>query len=141
MLVELRHASCEHVSGEQEMESRMMDDLSTMTLQQLQKLRAAIPQQIKVRLRSDFAEMAEKEGLRLEQVLPTPATSVREPVANRGAASGAAKKKGKKKTVGEIRYMNPADPKMGWTGKGRRPLWVEKWLSDGGQLTELAVNK
>lgn len=119
----------------------MPDDLSTMTLSQLQKLRAAIPQQIKARLRVDFAEMAEKEGLRLEQVLPAPTTVSRGLVATRGTASGSAKKNGKRKTVGEIRYLNPADPRVGWTGKGRKPQWVEKWLNNGGQLTELAVKK
>lgn len=26
-----------------------------------------------------------------------------------------------------------------WSGRGRRPLWVEQWLKDGGTLEQLAA--
>lgn len=34
-------------------------------------------------------------------------------------------------------YRNPAKPAQTWTGKGRKPGWVEKHLKAGGKIEDL----
>lgn len=35
-------------------------------------------------------------------------------------------------------YRNPADPYgKGWTGKGRKPQWLQNWLDSGKTLDDL----
>lgn len=46
-------------------------------------------------------------------------------------------KKGKK--AGIPKYRNPADPSATWTGKGRRPDWVNQALAAGKSLDDLAI--
>lgn len=38
-------------------------------------------------------------------------------------------------------YHNPADPRgKGWTGKGRKPQWVQDWLASGKTLEDLPTS-
>jgi DNA-binding protein H-NS len=37
------------------------------------------------------------------------------------------------------KYANPADPSQTWTGRGRRPRWVDAALSSGKSLDDLAI--
>lgn len=39
----------------------------------------------------------------------------------------------------EIKYRNPADESQTWTGRGKKPLWVNAWLAKGGSLDEIEV--
>ena len=36
-------------------------------------------------------------------------------------------------------YRNPADPDTTWSGRGKKPLWVETWISSGRRLEDLAA--
>ena len=47
-------------------------------------------------------------------------------------------KKGKKKTV-PPKYRNPENPGETWTGRGRRPKWVEAALANGKSLKSLEI--
>ncbi|UGA37662.1 H-NS histone family protein [Chromobacterium haemolyticum] len=38
------------------------------------------------------------------------------------------------------RYAHPAEPLLTWTGRGRKPVWVQEWLAAGGQLADLEVS-
>lgn len=38
-----------------------------------------------------------------------------------------------------VRYVNPENPDMGWTGRGRKPLWVQELLDRGLTLEQLEV--
>ena len=49
---------------------------------------------------------------------------------------GAAKKKG---TKGVAKYANPADKSQTWTGKGRKPGWVNDALAAGKSMDDLAI--
>lgn len=46
---------------------------------------------------------------------------------------------GKKGTKGAPKYAHPENPTQTWTGRGRKPKWVEAHLSSGGDLEELAI--
>lgn len=37
------------------------------------------------------------------------------------------------------KYANPANPQQTWSGRGRKPLWVQEHLNDGKPLEELAI--
>ncbi|MCA2011880.1 H-NS histone family protein [Cereibacter sphaeroides] len=37
------------------------------------------------------------------------------------------------------KYANPADQEQTWTGRGRRPRWVEAALNEGKSLEDLAI--
>ena len=40
---------------------------------------------------------------------------------------------------GVPRFANPADPAQTWTGRGRKPKWVNEWLDQGNDLEGLAL--
>ncbi|MCD0493834.1 H-NS histone family protein [Chromobacterium violaceum] len=42
--------------------------------------------------------------------------------------------------VSAVRYRHPEHENQTWTGRGRKPQWVQDWLNAGGTLEELAVN-
>ncbi|TJZ85128.1 H-NS family nucleoid-associated regulatory protein [Paracoccus hibiscisoli] len=37
------------------------------------------------------------------------------------------------------KYANPQDPTMTWTGRGRKPRWVQESLDGGKTLDDLAI--
>lgn len=37
------------------------------------------------------------------------------------------------------KYVNPADPEATWTGRGRKPRWVQEALDSGKKLEELEI--
>lgn len=49
---------------------------------------------------------------------------------------GAPQKKGSKS---EPKYKNPADPSQTWTGKGRKPNWVNEALAAGKSLDDMKI--
>ncbi|MDR0775016.1 MAG: H-NS histone family protein [Azonexus sp.] len=44
-------------------------------------------------------------------------------------------------TVSKVRvkYRHPQNAELEWTGRGRKPKWVEAWLANGGSLDSLLV--
>ena len=46
---------------------------------------------------------------------------------------------GKVKTGKAIAYRHPKNPDLTWSGRGRRPTWLEKELDGGTKLEELAA--
>ena len=48
-------------------------------------------------------------------------------------------KPSKAKTKAAPKYANPADPNQTWTGRGRKPKWVEALLVSGKTLEDLAI--
>lgn len=53
----------------------------------------------------------------------------------RGRKAKAVKKGGKVKP----KYRSPADPKLTWTGRGRKPQWAAEWVDSGRSLDELLI--
>lgn len=119
-------------------------DLNTLSLPELRKLRSKVDAEIGRRqdtgrkaLLKRIQKMAADEGLTLEDVLgsvaPTtpPSTSKEGKRSPRGTAKASAKPKN------AFKYFHPTDPKVGWTGHGRRPAWVIKWVEDGNSLDSL----
>lgn len=76
-------------------------------------------------LNLDPAEIAKALGL---SVAGEPQKKVR-------AAHGTAAPKAK----GIPKYRNSVDPKLTWSGKGRKPEWVITYLGNGGTLEEMLI--
>ena len=107
-----------------------LDSIKDLTLEELVSLKSSIDRLIskkqveqKKSLINEFKEKAAKLGLSLEDVM--------------GADGGKSRKtKGQKVAP---KYQNPADPSQTWTGRGRKPLWVEAELKSGKTLEDLAI--
>ncbi len=44
------------------------------------------------------------------------------------------------KTIIPAKYRDPNNPAATWTGRGRRPKWVESHLEDGGEMKDLEIH-
>lgn len=105
-------------------------DLSTLTVPQLRDLLQLIPQEIKRREVQEKADIlnevrafAKARGYAIEDLLGKDA-KIKAPVAT-----------GKVK----VKYRHPQNAELEWTGRGRKPKWVEAWVAEGGSLDNLLV--
>lgn len=102
-------------------------DLSVLSLAELKQLALDIPGEIKNREEQDrkkvldeLKTLAEVRGFSLEQLIgKAPKGRAVKPVA--------------------VKYQHPGNRDLTWTGRGRKPKWVESWLEQGKTLEELAV--
>ncbi len=99
-------------------------NLSELSVAELDRLKnnidSAINNRMQVELmavRDQLDALVESSGYTLQQILDA------KPV---------------RKTV-QPKYRNPSNPDNTWTGRGRRPLWVEKCLSEGKTLDDLLI--
>lgn len=75
----------------------------------------------KTRLKEAFQGMAQESGLSIEEVLGIDITSV-------PTKENATKKD--KRARPEPKYRNPTDENQTWSGRGRRPIWVQEYLAN-----------
>ena len=52
-----------------------------------------------------------------------------------------ARKKKSAKLVGKVKYQNPNDPSQTWSGRGKRPRWLQGAIEQGAELSQFAVDK
>lgn len=104
-------------------------DLAKLSVPELRDLLQKIPTELKKREAQDKVNvlnearaLAKAKGYSLEELLS------KEPKV--------AKAKG---TSVKVKYRHPNDASLQWTGRGRKPKWVEAWLSGGGKLDGLQV--
>lgn len=45
------------------------------------------------------------------------------------------------KTTGRIKFQNPSDPRQTWTGRGKRPRWLQEALDQGANLEDFAISR
>ncbi len=105
-------------------------DLSSLTVIQLRDLMQQIPNELKLREAQDKAVILNEvraftkaRGYTIEDLLA---------------------KESKVKTVSgnkvKVKYRHPENPELEWTGRGRKPKWVELWMNDNGSLDKLLVD-
>lgn len=99
-------------------------NLDTLSIVELGKLKYNIEYAISNRkqtelldVRRKLDDLVEESGFTLQEILE--AKSARKPV--------------------QPKYRNPENPENTWTGRGRRPLWVEQCLSTGKTLDDLLI--
>jgi DNA-binding protein H-NS len=105
----------------------MSVDLNNMSLKDLKELQAKITKAI-----STFEDRRRKEALaEIEEVARAKGFSLSELTG--GATSP------KKRAPATPKYANPADKSDTWSGRGRKPRWVEAALKSGKSLADLAI--
>lgn len=107
-----------------------MFDLSSMSLEQLHQLEAEVQREKQAR------RAQEEDNLYRE---------IREKISALGISTddllkrlGSAKT-GQAKPRLPAQFRDPANPANTWSGRGRKPLWVEAWLKAGRSIDELRI--
>ena len=102
-------------------------DLSNLTLAELKRLNKdvlkaieAFPNKLKTAAIAEIEAKAAELGFSIKELF----------------VSGA---KTRKKRVSIVKYRNPENPSVTWTGSGRRPKWVAEALASGKSLSDLAA--
>lgn len=107
-----------------------MIDLGNMTMVELQKLLQEVEQAI-IKRKSEEREaviknvmdLVNQSGFSFAELFP---------------AGQVAVKKTRRASVVLPRYKDP-DTEATWTGRGRKPIWVVKYLEAGGSLENIAI--
>ena len=101
-------------------------DLEKMSLKELKALQTQVTRHIadseerrKREARKELEEKARDLGFSLEEIV--------------GA------KPSRKRAPAKAKYANPANKSETWSGRGRRPRWVEAALKSGKKLEDLAI--
>ena len=104
-------------------------DLSSLSVAQLRDLQQQIPAEIKRReaqeklnVLNELRAFAKTRGYAIEDLLG---------------------KEAKVKTAAgnkvKVKYRHPENVDLEWTGRGRKPKWVEAFLANGGTLAQLTI--
>lgn len=103
----------------------MQIDLDAMDLAELRKLRTQIDRAI-----NSFEDRKRRAAMAAIE------EAAREHGYNLAELTG-----GKLRRSGSVapKYANPADPTVTWTGRGRKPRWVQENLDQGKSLEDLAI--
>lgn len=104
----------------------MKIDLSTMSLKELKDLQKQVARHIQ-----DFEKRKKSEALAaIEEKAKALGFSLNELVGTTAV---------RKRKPAQPKYANPADKSQTWTGRGRKPRWVESALKSGKKLEDLAI--
>jgi len=105
----------------------MSIDLSQYTPEQLDALAAAVAEQKRRKQREKIGEvrrkvtaLAKSEGYTIEELF------------------GGAKAAGTRKKV-EPKYRNKANPDETWSGRGKRPRWLEAAIAGGKKIEDFKI--
>lgn len=109
-----------------------MLDLSELSLPQLYQLQKDLERETsrrkideKQKAIADLQKLAADRGFSLTELLGT------EPVI--------ANKRGGKRGPVAAQFQNPANADQTWTGRGRKPQWVNDHIGNGGSLDDLRI--
>ena len=104
-------------------------ELSTLTASQLRDLQQQIPAELKRReaqekneILNEVRAFAKARGYAIEDLLG-------KEVKVKAATGNKVK----------VKYRHPENVELEWTGRGRKPKWVEAWVTNGGSLDNLLV--
>lgn len=105
-----------------------MYDLDNLTLKELQDLRNKVDRAI-----TGFEERKRREAIVAVEA------AAREHGFSLNDLTGGAKLPGRRGGKVAPKYANPQNVEQTWTGRGRRPAWVQDALASGKSLDDLAI--
>lgn len=111
-------------------------DLDSMSLEELRNLRGQVDRAI-----TGFSERKRREAIAAaEEAVKAHGFSLADLTGTRrGRGAGRAAGKGAaRQAADEPRYANPEDGSQTWSGRGRRPRWIQDALSSGKTLEDFA---
>jgi DNA-binding protein H-NS len=108
-------------------------DISKLSTKELQALLKRIPKEINKRRQQEKSKLVEQ----ITQIASERGYSLRD-LMGKAVRPVKAKKAPKRKPVA-VKYRHPEQADLTWTGRGRKPLWVTKWLDEGKAMEALAV--
>ena len=113
----------------------MTFNLKAMTVKELKKLKTDVAKALNAaedRARREALKAVEKAaaefGYALVELTPEKKT--------RTTKKGT---KAKPRAKAKPKYRNPADPTQTWSGRGRKPLWINEALANGADITDLEI--
>jgi DNA-binding protein H-NS len=122
-------------------------DLSALNLAELRRLQTRVETEITRRtstarkdLLKKVQKLAAEAGVSMDELMAREA--VEAPKKRAGGRGAAKKTKAKSATAGvkiPVKYRHPEKPELAWTGRGRKPRWVEDWIAGGGTLEQVTV--
>lgn len=114
----------------------MKINLKGMTRKELEKLKTDIDKQLEKVAEDEkkAALIAAEKAAKAHGYSLAELSGVKAP---RKAAKPAAKKDGRSKVA--PKYKNPENESETWTGRGRKPKWVEAYLAAGGDLENILI--
>jgi len=122
----------------------MPNNYSSWTIARLEKERTKIDKVIESRegkerkkALADVKAAARKAGFEVKDLLADFG------IGGKVAAGTGKKKASARRSTGKVapKYRNPDDPKTTWSGRGRKPKWVEAHLAKHGNLDAVAIKK
>ena len=72
----------------------------------------------------ELKEVAERYGLNLNEIV-----------------QGGGQKQGSTKRKVPPKFRHPDDSSKTWTGRGRKPKWVQAWEDEGGSIEDLRITE
>ena len=101
-------------------------DLSRLSVAELNALQGDITRELARRRKSEadslvneFRKRAAELGLSVEDLVTG--------------------KSGQKRGKVAVKYRHPDDANLTWTGRGKKPRWVDAWLKSGNAIEQLAI--
>lgn len=126
----------ENQASEEAILDSIQEGLEQLGLDGLQQVEKRIEQERKRRekearkqAQQEIREVAQRYGLGVEDLLAQVDTG------KGGKGKGSSKSKGKVPP----KFRHPEDPSKTWTGRGRKPKWVQAWEEAGGDLEALRI--
>lgn len=113
----------------------MAFNLKAMTLKELMKLQKDVHKALKVaeeRVRRDAMKAVEKAAADF-------GFSLKELSGNAKPKPAKKSPKAKPKAKAKAKYRNPSNPEQTWSGRGRKPLWINEALTSGADITDLEI--
>lgn len=107
-----------------------MFDLASMSLEQLHQLEAAV-QREKQQRRSQEEDNLYRE---IREKISVLGISTDDLLKRLGGGKG-----GQAKPRLPAQFRDPNNPANTWSGRGRKPLWVDAWLKQGRSIDELRI--
>lgn len=108
-------------------------NLDDMPLEELRSLRGQVDRAI-----ADYSERKRREAIAAaEEAAKKHGFSLADITGSRRRV-GRGSKAPARPASEEARYANPEDPSQTWSGRGRRPRWIQEALAAGGSLEDFA---